>query len=130
MPPQLMLRAFHGLEVEGSKAVQRDLSEQLERTVEDPDLGFSPFDKRSFEKILRACAARLSASGIYHPDTLTDLQDRELPDLDSSLRVSDTWVIYVRQRSADFRREDRRASSSELKTPRNPTSFRQRVSAL
>jgi hypothetical protein len=106
MPPQLMLKAFHGLEVEGSKAVQRDLSEQLEHTVEDPDVGFSPFDKRSFEKILRACAARLSASGIYHPDTLTDLQDRELPNLDNSLRVTDTWVIYVRKRSADFRRED------------------------
>jgi very-short-patch-repair endonuclease len=106
MPPQLMLKVFHGLEVEGSKAVQRDLSEQLERMVEDPDVGFSPFDKRSFEKILRACAARLSPSGVYHPDILTDPQDRALPDPDSSLRVTDTWVIYVRQRSADFRRED------------------------
>jgi len=106
MPPQLMLKLFHGLGLEGSKAVQRDLSQQLESTVEDPDVGFSPFDKRSFEKILRACAARLSASGIYHPDTLTDLQDRALPDPDSSLRVTDTWVIYIRQRSADFRRED------------------------
>lgn len=106
MPPQLILKAFHGLEVEGSKAVQRDLSEQLERTVEDPDVGYSPFEKRRFEKILRACAARLSASGVYHPDILTDPQDRALPDPDSSLRVTDTWVIYVRQRSADFRRED------------------------
>jgi hypothetical protein len=106
MPPQLMLKAFHGLELEGSKAIQRDLSEQLERTVEDPDVGFSPFDRRTFEKILRAGAARLSASGIYHPDTLTDPQDRALPDPDSCLRVTDTWVIYVRQRSADFRRED------------------------
>jgi hypothetical protein len=106
MPPQLVLKAFHGLELEGSKSVQRDVSEQLERTVEDPDIGFSPFDTRTFEKILKACAARLSASGIYHPDTLTDPQDRALPDIDSSLRVTDTWVIYVRQRSADFRRED------------------------
>src|SRR5262249_28168770 len=45
-------------------------------------------------------------SGVYHPDTLTDLQDRALPDPDGSLRVTDTWVIYVRQRSADFGRED------------------------
>lgn len=106
IPPQLLLKAFHGLELEGNKAVQRDLSEQLERTVEDPDIGFSPFDKRSFETILRACVARLSPSGIYHPDTLTDPQDRVIPDIDNSLRVTDTWVIYVRQRSADFRRED------------------------
>jgi len=106
MPPQLVLKAFHGLEVEGSKTVQRDLSEELERTVEDPDVGFSPFDRRTFEKVLRGCAARLPPSGMYYPDTLTDPQDRTLPDADTSLRVSDTWVIYVRQRSANFRRED------------------------
>jgi hypothetical protein len=106
LPPQLMLKAFHGLGLEGSKAVQRDLSEQLERTGDDPDVGFSPFDNRTFETTLRACSARLSATGIYHPDTLSDPQDRTLPDPDSSLRITDTWVIYVRQRSADFRRED------------------------
>jgi AAA domain len=104
--PQLMLKVFHVLEVEGSKAVQHDLGQQLERTVEDPDVGFSPFDGRSFEKILRACAARLSSTGIYHPDTLTDPLDRGLPDADTFLRLTDTWVLYVRQRSGDFRRED------------------------
>jgi hypothetical protein len=71
--PQLALKAFHVLEIDGSKAVQHDIGQQLERTVEDPDIGFSPFDKRSFEKILRACAARLSPTGIYHPDTLTEV---------------------------------------------------------
>ena len=104
--PQLVLKAFHVLEIEGSKAVQHDIGQQLERTVEDPDIGFSPFDQRSFEKILRTCAARLSSSGVYHPDTLTDPQDRGLPDADNVLRLTDTWVVYVRQRSGDFRRED------------------------
>jgi hypothetical protein len=104
--PQLMLKAFHVLEVEGSKAVQHDVGQQLERTVEDPDIGFSPFEGRTFEKILRACAARLSSTGIYHPDTLTDPLDRGLPDADTVLRLADTWVLYVRQRSGDFRRED------------------------
>jgi AAA domain len=105
-PPQLALKAFHVLEIEGSKAVQHDIGQQLERTVEDPDIGFSPFDKRSFEKILRACAARLSSTGVYHPDTLTDPDDRGLPDADNILRLTDTWAVYVRQRSGDFRRED------------------------
>jgi very-short-patch-repair endonuclease/transcription elongation GreA/GreB family factor len=104
--PQLTLKAFHVLEVEGSKAVQQDIGQQLERTVEDADVGFSPFDRRTFEKILRACAARLSSTGIYHPDTLTDPLDRGLPDADTFLRLTDTWVLYVRQRSGDFRRED------------------------
>ena len=104
--PQLALKAFHVLEIEGSKAVQHDIDQQLEHTVEDPDIGFSPFDKRSFEKILRACAACLSPNGDYHPDTLTDPNDRSLPDADDVLRLTDTWVVYVRQRSGDFRRED------------------------
>jgi hypothetical protein len=92
--------------MEGSKAVQQDIGQQLERTVEDADIGFSPFDRRTFEKILRAFAARLSSAGIYHPDTLTDPLDRSLPDADTFLRLTDTWVLYVRQRSGDFRRED------------------------
>lgn len=104
--PQLMLKAFHALEVEGSKAVQHEMGDQLERIVEDPDIGFSPFDARTFEKILRACSARLSPTGIYHPDTLDDPLDRTLPDADNFLRLTDTWVVYVRQRSGDFRRED------------------------
>lgn len=106
MAPQLMLKAFHALEIEGSKAVQREIGEQLERTVEDPDIGFSPFDERTFEKVLRACSARLSSTGIYHPDTLSDRLDRTLPDADPFLRLTDTWVLYVRQRSGDFRRDD------------------------
>src|SRR3984893_3617593 len=85
---------------------QHDIGEQLERTVEDPDIGFSPFEARTFEKILRACSARLSSTGIYHPDTLADPLDRTLPDADTFLRLTDTWVLYVRQRSGDFRRDD------------------------
>jgi hypothetical protein len=106
MPPQLALKAFHALAVEGGKAAQRDIGEQLERTVEDPDVGFSPFDKKSFEKVLRACSAQLSPTGVYHPDTLANSADRTLPDVDAFLRITDIWVVYVRQRSGDFRRED------------------------
>jgi very-short-patch-repair endonuclease len=118
LPPQLALKPFHALAIEGSKAVQRDMGVLLERLFEDPDVGFSPFDKRSFEKVLRGCAARLSAKGDYHPDTLADPGDRSLPTADEILRISDTWVLYVRQRSGDFRRDDiarliRRVEESE-----------------
>jgi very-short-patch-repair endonuclease len=106
--PQLALRPFHASEIEGSKGVQRDVGEQLERILDDPDRGFSPFEKRSFESILRACSARLSASGVYHPDDLKDPNDRSLPPLDDRLRISDTWVIFVRQRNQDFRKDDLR----------------------
>ena len=112
--PQLVLRAFHAMEIEGSKNVQRDIGQQFERIIDDPDRGFSPFDKSTFESILRACSARLSASGIYHPDSLADPNDRSLPKIDDFLRITDTWVIYVRQRNEDFRKEDIRRLIREV----------------
>ncbi len=112
--PQLTLRAFHELEIEGSKNVQRDIGQQFERIIDDPDRGFSPFDKSTFESTLRACSARLSASGIYHPDSLADPNDRTVPNIDEFLRITDTWVIYVRQRNEDFRKEDIRRLIREV----------------
>lgn len=104
LPPQLVLKAFHELEVEGSKAVQKAVGDELARIAEDPDIGFSPFEKRSYEKLLKTCVARLSASGVYQPEEKPD--DRTLPPIDQTLRVTDTWVVYARQRSSDARRED------------------------
>jgi len=113
-PPQLVLRPFHALEIDGSKSVQRDVGQQFERMVDDPDRGFTPFDKSTFENVLRTCSARLSATGIYHPDVLADPNDRTLPNIDDVLRITDTWVIYVRQRNEDFRKEDIRRMMKEL----------------
>ncbi len=104
--PRLVLQAFHALEIDGSKGAQRDVGEQFDRVVDDPDRGFSPFDRVTFESVLRACAARLSASGRYHPEDLADPNDRTLPKVDDVLRITDTWVIYVRQRNEDFRKDD------------------------
>lgn len=112
--PQFVLRPFHVLEVDGSKNVQHDIGQQFQRIVDDPDRGFTPFDKLGFESILRACSARLSATGIYHPDTLANPNDRTLPKIDEFLRITDSWVIYVRQRNEDFRKDDIRRLIHEL----------------
>lgn len=104
--PQLTLKAFHALEIDGSKTLQRDAGQQLARVVEDPDVGFSPFDTSTFELVLRSCTVRLSASGVYVPDVLDDPSDRNLPTADETLRVTDTWVLSVRQRTEDVRRDD------------------------
>jgi very-short-patch-repair endonuclease len=107
VPPRFVLKAFDAFEVEGAKALQRDAGAQLERVVEDPDLAFSPFERKCFEPILKSCAARLSATGSYVPDEEgRDPADRSLPAVDGTLRVTDTWVLYVRQRAEDFRQED------------------------
>lgn len=104
--PQLNLRPFHSLEIEGSKSIQRDAGQQFDRMLDDPDVGFSPFDASTFEWGLRMCAARLSPTGAYLPDERKDHSDRSLPDATDTLSISDTWTVFVRQRSEDFRKDD------------------------
>lgn len=104
--PQFTLRAFHALEIEGSKSLQKDVVQQFDRMLDDPDVGFSPFVPSTYETLLRTCAARLSATGMYLPDERKDGADRSLPDISDILTISDTWVVYVRQRNEDFRKDD------------------------
>ena len=104
--PKLCLQAFDRLEIGAVGRLNRDGGEQLARMYDDPDIGFSPFNKQCFEPVLRMCHARLSSSSIYEPDARENLADRSPPVADDKLRITDTWVIYVRQRSIDFRCED------------------------
>jgi hypothetical protein len=108
-PPRLCLRAFDDLEIGAVGRLNRDGGEQLARIYNDPDLGFSPFEKNCFEPVLRMCSARLSASSIYERDVREDLEDRSPPAGDDKLRIADTWVIYVRQRSIDSLRRHSQA---------------------
>jgi len=64
-PPRLCLRAFDTLEIGAVGRLNRDGGEQLTRIYNDPDIGFSPFEKTCFEPVLRMCSARLSASSIF-----------------------------------------------------------------
>ncbi|HZH27413.1 MAG TPA: AAA domain-containing protein [Azospirillaceae bacterium] len=107
LPPQMALRPFHALEFSGARALQRDASAELERIADDPDVVFSPFERRCFEGILRSCGARLSSSGVYLPDEPGRTPgDRTLPPPGEVLTISDTWVLYVRQRAEDVRKDD------------------------
>lgn len=104
--PSINLKPFHAFEVLGSKNLQTEAVELLSRTVKDPDVGFSPFTRSSFERILRLCVSRLSSTGTYLPDEEGHDADRALPVPDQTLRVSDTWVVYVRQRQENSQEQD------------------------
>ena len=59
---------------------------------------FSPFDRGTFESLLRTAATFLDPNGIYYPDQTT-ADDRSLPTADDKLRVTDTWVVFARPRT-------------------------------
>ena len=59
---------------------------------------FSPFDRGTFEPLLRTAATNLDANGIYWPNEVP-AEDRTLPRSDDKLKVTDTWVLIARPRT-------------------------------
>lgn len=59
---------------------------------------FSPFDRGTFEPLLRTAATNLDANGIYWPNEVS-AEDRTLPKSDDKLKVTDTWVLIARPRT-------------------------------
>jgi len=59
---------------------------------------FSPFDRGTFEPLLRTASTNLDANGIYWPSQAV-AEDRTLPKPDDKLKVTDTWVLFARPRT-------------------------------
>lgn len=59
---------------------------------------FSPFDRGTFEPLLRAAVTHLDPNGVYWPDEVP-AEDRTLPKAEGKLKVTDTWVLFVRPRT-------------------------------
>lgn len=59
---------------------------------------FSPFDRGTFESVLRMAVTNLHSSGVYWPDKVPP-EDRNLPTADHVLRITDTWVVFARPRT-------------------------------
>jgi very-short-patch-repair endonuclease len=106
-PPRVNLRPFVALEISGASGVQRDAERRLTALMSDPDGGFDPFDGSTFDDVLRLCQARLSGTSVYEADANPiPPSERPLPAFDTMLRVSNSWVLYTRARSIDFRCDD------------------------
>jgi len=66
---------------------------------------FSPFDRGTYEPILRTAVANLHANGIYWPNEVP-AEDRTLPKADDNLKVTDTWVLFARPRTNNLFLQD------------------------
>ncbi len=66
---------------------------------------FSPFDRGTFEPLLRTAATNLDANGIYWPNEVS-AEDRCLPKADGNLKVTDTWVLFARPRTNNLFLQD------------------------
>ena len=66
---------------------------------------FSPFDRGTFEPLLRTAVTNLDANGIYWPNVMP-AEDRTLPKADDKLKVTDTWVLFARPRTNNLFLQD------------------------
>jgi hypothetical protein len=65
----------------------------------------SPFDRGTFEPLLRTAASHLDANGVYWPNEV-EPEDRTLPKAEPNLRVTDTWVLFARPRTQSIFLQD------------------------
>jgi very-short-patch-repair endonuclease len=59
---------------------------------------FSPFDRGTFEGLLRSAVTFLDANGLYWPNEVP-AEDRSLPRPDKHLKITDTWALFARPRT-------------------------------
>lgn len=96
-PAKLELDWYAASDNPGVGAVEKAGREFFEKATET----FSPFDRGTFESLLRTAVAYLDSSGAYLPDA-DENPERKAPKPLANLAVSDTWALFARPRSSDL----------------------------
>lgn len=90
------------LEVDWYASVDNPGVANLERGAKqffgNAETTFSPFDRGSFEPVLRSAVTNLDPNGIYWPNEVPP-EYRTPPKADEKLKVTDTWVLFARPRT-------------------------------
>jgi len=98
LPPEIAIAPYLALDNPGAESLMRFFKKQIQDFSDD--IEFSPYIARSYEAVLKQSARVLSESGVYWPEVNGDIEDREPPKINEELCITDSWVIYVRPKSA------------------------------
>lgn len=92
--PCLELDIFVNLDNPGTIELEKTFK-NFQKTINQ---AFSPFDRSTFETILKDAVAMLDAKGVYWLfQTYSD--NRTLPEASNTLKITDTWSLLVRPRN-------------------------------
>ena len=99
-----------GIEIDWYASVDNpgvaDLEDAAKQYFERADVtSFSPFDRDTFEPLLRTAVTNLDANGAYWPNEVPP-EDRTLPAADDHLKITDTWVLFARPRTSNILIQD------------------------
>lgn len=98
------LRPYDELKIEGAPTAQDAARRTL--AMADEVTGVTPFERETFEPILRACQTRLDPAGVYLPDSALFVPTAAPPAATQNLVVTERWVLLARRRSDNFVLQD------------------------
>jgi len=90
---------------------------------------FSPFDRGTYEALLRSAVTFLDASGVYWPDQVP-AEERSLPKPETNLRVTDTWILFARPRTNSLFLQDLEKLKDQIASIDEPGDLPLAVAAL
>lgn len=121
------------LEVDWYAATDNAGLAEVEKTAKDffgkATITFSPFDRGTFEPLLRSAVTHLDPQGVYWPDE-TPPEERVLPKADEKLKVTDTWVIFARPRTNSILLQDLEHLKKEVENRKSASDLPVAVAAL
>jgi hypothetical protein len=95
--PRLEIDIYSAADNSGVPDLEKAAKEFFSKTTQT----FSPFDPSSFEPLLRSAVTHLDPKGVYWPSQTT-AEDRLMPKASGEMKVTDTWVLFARPRSASI----------------------------
>ena len=102
LDPSIEIDWYASVENAGVAALE-DAAKQFFVRADENSL--SPFDRNTFEPLLRTAVANLDANGVYWPNEVPP-EDRDLPAANGHLKITDTWVLFARPRTTDILIQD------------------------
>ena len=96
------LSAFSALQNVGTSAARQSVNEFFEGLSRP----LSPFDRESFSGALHHCISILDSTGFLWEKNKQEPPAFSLPEAISRLMITDTWVLFVRPKSAHFLLQD------------------------
>ncbi|ABE37829.1 DNA helicase, putative [Rhodopseudomonas palustris BisB5] len=103
-PATVNLRPYDELKIDGVPMAQDAARRAL--SAVDEESGVSPFERDTFELVLRACQTQLDPGGVYLPDSERIEPTVPPPPASENLVVTDRWVVAARKRSDNFLLQD------------------------
>ncbi|HEX8247210.1 MAG TPA: AAA domain-containing protein, partial [Pyrinomonadaceae bacterium] len=99
LDPRVELEIYSNADNPGVPPLQKAAREFFSTATET----ISPFEKSTFEGLLRSAVAFLDSKGIYLPDEDSpDKTNRNLPPAAENLKITDSWVLFARPRGASL----------------------------